>query len=356
MESDPVRSPLGDVDTLAARVEQPIDVLLLTEEPILASLVAEPVHRLPGPGFWASVGWTLLLMGTQLGAAIFVVIPLTVFQVPKPILSGLLFLFGTMVILVSALALSALLFGWRTPRVLGLRVLRVDHALLVLLAVLPMAIIASEVGAWAAEVLPSLENEEYAELATWPYLFVVFVGCVLPAMGEEIFFRGFLGRGLLARYGIFYGALLSSLMFGLVHIDPPQAVGVMAMGVVLQGVFIATRSLFAPILLHGLNNALSFAIMKYDDSLDATPHSPWPVVLAAGLALATLGVLFYQMRLRWILPDGREWSPGYVTGESPPASLAAANRVGRPAIGWTAIALVVYLAFAATVRWAITNP
>src|SRR5437016_1672922 len=106
MESDPARAPLGEVESPPAHIEEPIDVLPLPEQPIVASLIEEPSSRLPGPGFWASVGWTLLLISFQLVTVIVVAIPLTVGQVPKPILSGALFLFGTMTIFISALALS----------------------------------------------------------------------------------------------------------------------------------------------------------------------------------------------------------------------------------------------------------
>lgn len=93
-------------------------------------------------------------------------------------------------------------------------------------------------------------------------------GCLLPAVGEEVMFRGFLGRGLLARYGLAGGTLLSA-MFSLMHADPVQALAVLVLGITLQGVYIATRSLFAPMLLHGLNNALAFGLAIVDpESLD----------------------------------------------------------------------------------------
>jgi membrane protease YdiL (CAAX protease family) len=258
IEPNPLLAPSpGDVGAIAPPVEVPIDILPLPEEPLVATLAEDQFRHIPGPGFLAALGWTVVLLVFQFVAVIFLAIPLVVLGVPP------------------------------------------DQM--------------------------------------------------------EIYFRGFIGRGLLARYGMIAGTLLSSLLFGLVHIDPPQAIGVMVMGVTLQGVFVATRSLFAPMLLHGLNNSLSFTILKYDEPLAGTQHSPVSVVVSATVALVVLGVIFYQVRTHWISADGSVWSPGYVTGESPPASIAAECRVGRPTFGWLAVAALAYAALVSAVGWAMTN-
>ena len=36
----------------------------------------------------------------------------------------------------------------------------------------------------------------------------------LPAVGEELFFRGLLGRGLIARHGLVLGTCLAAALFG----------------------------------------------------------------------------------------------------------------------------------------------
>jgi hypothetical protein len=180
-------------------------------------------------------------------------------------------------------------------------------------------------------------------------------------VGEEVFFRGFISRGLLARHGLIWGTLLTSLLFAVVHIEPVQATGAFVLGVGMQYVFLATRSLLAPIMLHSVNNTLAFALMKHHSDLPipglsslpegAIVHTPWPLLLAALAALIPVLALLQLTRTRWILPDRSEWSPGYVTAERPPPSLGA-RPVSRPApSGLLALAAVTLALLIATAYW-----
>src|SRR5208337_4060578 len=78
----------------------------------------------------------------------------------------------------------------------------------------------------------------------WPVWFGVLVVGLGPALNEELFCRGFLGRGLLGRYGTVGGILLTSLFFGLLHLDPPHVVATFVMGCCLHFTYLMTRSLW----------------------------------------------------------------------------------------------------------------
>lgn len=369
-EQNPANTPpSGDLDALARPAAVPndgvrnddvpsheaaSDIAVPPDEPLSAIVLDTPSGRVPGPGLLAAIGWSVLLFVGQVGIVIVAAVPAVVLGYPQDRMMSLLFPLGGATILLLAVALCVAMFGWRTPAVLGLRRLGVGPALLVFLTVAPMTAVASQIATWAAKVLPTFNEETYKELAQEPFWLVLIVGCILPALGEEVFFRGFVGRGLVARYGIAAGGLLSAVIFGLMHIDPVQATALLVMGLLLQGVFIATKSLLAPMLLHGLNNALSFAAMKYDDSpADAAEPTLLLVSATGAVALVALGVLFYQMRSRWICPDGSEWSPGYVTAESPPPYILAECRAERPTIYCLAAAVAAYAAFIGATSWTI---
>src|SRR5262249_48065668 len=114
-----------------------------------------------------------------------------------------------------------------------------------------------------------------------------------------------------------------------------------------------TRSLWAPVLLHALHNALVFGATKLAQNaeIDLTgqydaPHLAPSSVLASGIAVLLLFFLFYRTRIRWLLPDGTAWSPGYVSAEIPPPAVATVARSVRPGRVTLLLGMVVYFGFA----------
>src|SRR5690606_99960 len=82
---------------------------------------------------------------------------------------------------------------------------------------------------------------------------VVLLGPVL----EEIMFRWLLIERWKAKYSITSAVTLSSLIFGILHAD---LVGAFIFGVVLCAIYLHTRSLWGPILVHVGNNALAVVL------------------------------------------------------------------------------------------------
>jgi membrane protease YdiL (CAAX protease family) len=94
----------------------------------------------------------------------------------------------------------------------------------------------------------------------------VFIWFAVEApLVEETLFRGILFQGLVrfltrwlpAQPAVFGGALLSGIVFGLVHGEPHTLPILAFMGIVLAYVFHHTRSIYASALLHGLINGLT---------------------------------------------------------------------------------------------------
>jgi uncharacterized protein len=90
-------------------------------------------------------------------------------------------------------------------------------------------------------------------------LFIVVVGPVV----EEFVFRGIILRRWMAKSGFWRGVIGSSIIFALLH--PPFWIGAMVVGVFLSLVYLATRSLYAPIAFHVMYNGLvTFATIGAD--------------------------------------------------------------------------------------------
>ena len=91
---------------------------------------------------------------------------------------------------------------------------------------------------------------------------LVLVGLLGP-IAEEIFFRGFVLPGLINRLGVGRALVISSLVFGLFHIDPGAIVPTFALGLALGWVYLKTRSIWPAIFAHGLHNTVAVLIAKY---------------------------------------------------------------------------------------------
>jgi membrane protease YdiL (CAAX protease family) len=91
---------------------------------------------------------------------------------------------------------------------------------------------------------------------------IVLVG-ILGPIAEEIFFRGYVLPGLVKRFGIGWSLLLSSLIFGLFHIDPGAIVPTFALGLALGWVYLKTGSIWPAMFAHGLHNTVAVLIAKY---------------------------------------------------------------------------------------------
>jgi membrane protease YdiL (CAAX protease family) len=254
-------------------------------------------------------------------------------------------------------------------RKLALRRFSPWQCLLVLLLLVPQAVVASELANLVHEVvrwidspfLDQLNDMSWVEsFAKQPWPLILLGACVFPALGEELLFRGVLSRGLIAWHGVMAGSIFASVLFGLMHLVPAQAVATIVIGLVLQLVFLCTRSLWAPILLHLLNNAMAFSAVRFGSviplpgfTVDAE-HIPPLVVLAALLASVALLGLLLQTRTRWQLPDGSEWSPGFFPTESPPVGLNAQPVSRAPSLLLSAVTVVLLATFVVAVRFSLS--
>ena len=84
---------------------------------------------------------------------------------------------------------------------------------------------------------------------------MILVVAVLPAIGEELVFRGAIGRVLIANLGIWGGVLLTSFLFGWIHIHPLHAFAVMPVGLAIHLIYLSTPRFWLPMLLHFMNNS-----------------------------------------------------------------------------------------------------
>ena len=366
---DPVQSQLSDTDDLEvleldATVPDP-------DENQRDNTLTVGEYRLPNLG--RAVLWSLLLLGPQLIVGVVVGVIIAVFVLPTGRLNHLdpksqmaelqvminhyVLPIATLVTLLTSLGIVVVAFRKQMARCMGLRGLTATQAGLVLLSALPLSLLTSELTNCAAHLFPNLSLDLFGEFSRESWVLVFLAACFFPGFGEELFFRGFLSRGLIAHHGVLKGTLFASFLFGAIHLHPVQACGAFALGLALQFIFLATRSLWGAVLLHTANNTLAFAAMKYGQhfpipgftaaSAGAIEHTPLPLVVAAAATVAALLVALHRTRTQWLLPNGSEWSRGFVSSEGPRPEVTV-QKVSRALdVRIAGVLLLTYAAFLA---------
>ncbi|WP_144392495.1 CPBP family intramembrane glutamic endopeptidase [Pleionea sediminis] len=111
-----------------------------------------------------------------------------------------------------------------------------------------------EVPAWVKFMQPPLQDLNISSVTL--FFFLILTVVITPVV-EETFFRGFLFQWMTQKRPVWIAAVISSLMFGASHIVPPQAIAAVIMSFIFIFLFVASRSIWPPIIAHVINNALS---------------------------------------------------------------------------------------------------
>ena len=114
------------------------------------------------------------------------------------------------------------------------------------------------VSAEAAEAMKPFAEQ----ISGAPWLSVVFLMALVPAICEELAFRGFIFGGLVRNHAKFRAIAVTALMFGVSHGVLQQSIAASLMGVLLGWVALRTGSVLPGILIHFTNNALSVSLER----------------------------------------------------------------------------------------------
>src|SRR3989442_5390787 len=90
-----------------------------------------------------------------------------------------------------------------------------------------------------------------------PLWWQLFLIGLLPAVCEELAFRGFILSGLLRRMSVPTAVILSGFLFGFFHMNPQQLLNATALGMILGVLATRSGSLLPGICFHFANNALA---------------------------------------------------------------------------------------------------
>lgn len=97
-------------------------------------------------------------------------------------------------------------------------------------------------------------------------LFMIVSSIFAPIL-EEIIFRKIIFGTLYKRYNFFIAAIISSLIFALIHFDPTHLLVYISMGLVFSFLYVQTKRIIVPIMAHVMMNTyvmlITFVLHPY---------------------------------------------------------------------------------------------
>jgi hypothetical protein len=231
---------------------------------------------------------------------------------------GTLLLNHTMTFLVPALIAGWLFYKGYWPQALALNrkpaAITLAKAILFIAGAFPLAQLFFTFNRWAIGQFPAAKQLVEAELQSEnlvlglltmqhpsELVFNLLVMAAIPAIGEEMIFRGFLQQqlGRLSRNSA-PAVLFSAFIFSLTHFQVQRFLAIFLLGIVLGLLLLWTRNLWVPVIAHFLNNAIQVVVAWFNQerlgeiNQSGGEEIPWPVYLAAALTVVLAGYLLQK--------------------------------------------------------------
>ncbi len=132
----------------------------------------------------------------------------------------------------------------------------------------------------------------------WTFLLCTVFVSLLPAIFEELIFRGVMFNGFKAKYSTKHAVLLSALFFALMHMSISQFIYQFGLGIVFALICHYTGSTLYSIITHFVNNFTVILISFIDDGLFVnTAWGFWEVFGAFALLLAGIALVIVVLKV-----------------------------------------------------------
>lgn len=130
---------------------------------------------------------------------------------------------------------------------------------------MPLAALLSEAGAMLGGNMMAL-FERSVSVTEQSFPEMLFSTAVIPALFEELFFRGFLYEGFKKARGARFAIIMTSVLFGFFHMNIQQILYAVVLGIVLAILREVTGSIWAGCLYHFVNNGWAVVTMQLSRS------------------------------------------------------------------------------------------
>lgn len=106
-------------------------------------------------------------------------------------------------------------------------------------------------------ITPSSENTELIVSLTKMNPLFLFLPALIGPIIEELIFRKVIFNGLRRKMNVFVAAILSSIIFGLFHLEIAHLLIYFAMGIVFTFLYVQTKRIIVPIIVHMSLNTIT---------------------------------------------------------------------------------------------------
>ena len=246
----------------------------------------------------------LLLIGIQVGLSLLIIVFQVIFDVPdaSPIM-------GVLYIFVSIISFGVvILIGYKKSKrkfneIFKFNTLSPFLWLATIIFSFGMIIVISELDNLLNFILPMPDffRNMFETLAADQFLVIslIYMG-IIPALFEELFFRGLILDGLNNNYSKRKAIIISALFFGIIHLNPWQFLTGFIIGLITAWICIQTKSILLCIYIHLFNNIVYTLAVRYRDIVSIkgfnanfeTPVEFQPLWFTlSGLIILTVGTI-----------------------------------------------------------------
>jgi membrane protease YdiL (CAAX protease family) len=117
--------------------------------------------------------------------------------------------------------------------------------------------------------MPEFLKNVFLNMAKQSGLFSFLLMVIAAPIFEELIFRGIILDGLLKKYSPVTSILISSILFGLAHLNPWQFVAGFVIGIFAGWIYYKSRSLSLTIIIHASVNLTGY-LMRYFGDFDSS--------------------------------------------------------------------------------------
>ncbi|MGG3890602.1 CPBP family intramembrane glutamic endopeptidase [Metabacillus fastidiosus] len=146
-------------------------------------------------------------------------------------------------------------------------------------------------------IIPDYVEESFVEedLNGMQFLLSAIQSCVIGAAAEEFIFRGLLLKRLASKTTVLMGAILSSLLFGILHYD---IIGSFVFGFIMSILYLKSGNLLLPITIHILYNTAVTILPEFPKFTNITTISDLHTYMIPNLIMLLISVLILTMYIK----------------------------------------------------------